>query len=304
MRPTGSALGDGAVAEVGGFVALPLRFPATRAWNIETHHWLYVKPNQPKQDLSGHEERELWIGNVPIDATENSIRSVVTALIGAGRVEEVRFEAEGRKKQDISKSTHVKRKNSPNELEAVHSLPRITERDVHMSGGTAVIRLADRASAELTLKAARKRAKRGEDVQWEPDSSAPALGSARYKAHHALRFPPPSALLASADAYMAAYAERETEHARQLAQQRMEPDEDGFVKVVRGGRTGPARMAEVKAKEEELKKRGEKRMRPDFYRFQLRERKKEEAKGLVDQFAEDARKLEELRKRKRGSNPS
>ena len=77
-----------------------------------------------------------------------------------------------------------------------------------------------------------------------------------------------------------------------------EPDEDGFITVTRGGRQGPAREEEARAKEEELKKREKNRVKDDFYRFQQREKKKELAKDLVKGFEEDQRRVEEMKRRR------
>jgi ribosomal RNA-processing protein 7 len=41
----------------------------------------------------------------------------------------------------------------------------------------------------------------------------------------------------------------------------------------------------------------------DFYRFQVRDKKKSEAKDLVQQFEEDRRRVEEMRKRRGKARP-
>lgn len=97
---------------------------------------------------------------------------------------------------------------------------------------------------------------------------------------------------------MTAFAERETIKARSLANQRQEPDADGFVAVTRGGRTGPARQEEAQERLE--RQRAKQRGLDDFYRFQSREKRKERAVELVRKFEEDGarvRKLKEARGR-------
>lgn len=96
---------------------------------------------------------------------------------------------------------------------------------------------------------------------------------------------------------MSAFSEAEAARSRALARQRQMPDEDGFITVTRGGRTGPARMEEAQEKMEQLRKKEEDKRdgMGDFYRFQTRERKKAKAGELVKRFEEDRKRVEEMR---------
>ena len=67
---------------------------------------------------------------------------------------------------------------------------------------------------------------------------------------------------------------------------------------MRGGRNDPAREEAARLKDEELKKRDKKRIGDGFYRFQVREKRKEEAQDLVKAFEEDRKRVEEMRKRR------
>lgn len=181
-------------------------------------------------------------------------------------------------------------------------LPAVWDRELHKSGSTAVVVLADRKMVESVLKAVKKVHKSGDHPVWgmTPEGKpvkAPALGSARYLMHQKLRFPDKAELQASVDAYMAAFNSKEEAAAREAKRVRNEPDEDGFITVTRGGRTGPARKEEAEeARRKELEKEEEKRKSMgDFYRFQGRERRKEEQKELVRQFEEDRKRVEELK---------
>lgn len=241
--------------------------------------------------------------NVPVDATETHIRSLFADSLGGVRVEGVDFE-DARVgtgiKPPVAQGKKRKRGAEGVELEEVGKLPVVWEREVHRSGGTAVVKCVDRASAEIALREARRAAKGGREIVWGAgvEGKVPPLGYARYVAHHKLRYPDHVELQASVDSFMEAFSAQEAERAKLLARQRAEPDEDGFITVTRGGRTGPAREEDVKAKQEEYKKREKDRVKEDFYRFQVREKKKEKAKDLVRGFEEDRKKLEEMRKRR------
>ena len=296
--------------KVHDFIILPLRYPALPSFPKETTHYLYIRANAPKVPTEDT-PRELFLVNVPIDATETQIRSLFSEQLRGGRVESVDFEdtrvgkgikapvvhSEGKKGRKRKRGAEDGAQTTGEE---VGLLPETWDRGVHRSGGTAVVRFVDRASAEMALREARRAVKSGKEIVWGAGvgDKIPALGSARYLAHHKLRYPDPAVLQSSVDAFMTAFSAQEAERTKQLARQRSVPDEDGFVTVTRGGRTGPAREEEAKAKEEELKKREKNRVKDDFYRFQVREKKKEQAKDLVKGFEEDRRRLEEMRKRR------
>lgn len=88
---------------------------------------------------------------------------------------------------------------------------------------------------------------------------------------------------------MFAFAEQEAENLRARARRR-QPDEDGFITVIRGGRVAPARQEEAAAVAERKKGKAEHK---DFYRFQMREVKKERHQQLLAKFEQDKRKVAE-----------
>ena len=100
-------------------------------------------------------------------------------------------------------------------------------------------------------------------------------------------------MLASIDAYMTAYGQREEAVIRARARQRREPDEEGFVTVTRGGRNGAARQEEARERLEREKER--KKEFGDFYRWQGREKRKEKEKEVRRKFEEDLAKVKRMR---------
>lgn len=68
---------------------------------------------------------------------------------------------------------------------------------------------------------------------------------------------------------------------------------------MRGGRAGPARLEEAEAKKQELEERQKKKgAKEDFYRFQVREKRKERENELKRNFEEDRRRVQEMRQRR------
>jgi ribosomal RNA-processing protein 7 len=303
---------------VNDFVVLPLRFPALPSYPKETTHHLYIRANAPKVPTPDT-PRELFLVNVPSDATETHIRSLFAGQLGGARIENVAFEgarvgkgitapvAPAQKKKR-KRGDDAQQENSEQDTSSaaqVGALPETHDRSVHRSGSTAVATFVDKASAELALKEAKKAIKTGKTITWAAgiESKCPPLGSARYLSHHSLRYPSRHALQASIDAFMGALSAHEVAKARAQSRLRSEPDADGFITVGRGGKGDAAREEAARIKGEELAKRQKKMIGEDFYRFQVRDKKKSEAKDLVQQFEEDRRRVEEMRKRRGKARP-
>lgn len=301
------------MSQIGEYTVLPLAIPATPAFPKAVSHILYIRPHAPKIP-SDTDSRSLFIVNVPIDSTPAHFRSIFTTLLGAGKFESITFEHETQSApqpptQALSTIPKNKKRKRPSAVESIDtSLPQIWDRPLRKSGSTAVATLVDEKSVERALKAIRKLHKSAspKSSPWPvwgagTEDKVPALGSARYLAHHALRYPDPAKLQASVDAFMMGWNNAEEEKARNAKKLRNVPDEDGFVTVTRGGRVGPARAADAEAKRVEMEEKEKKRKEEmgDFYRFQTRERRKVEQGELVKRFEEDRRRVEVM-KEKRG----
>jgi ribosomal RNA-processing protein 7 len=307
-----------APSQIAGYTILPVTLPPQPSLSLlePATHTVYLQPHAPKIPTES-DSRSLFVVNVPVDATAAHFRSIFSSLIGAGRFETVQFEGEKTRTENKSlviagggdkKAGWKKRKRGSEAAlgKEAQELPQTWNRDVHRSGSSAVIVLVDERSVESTLKAIRKLHKSSK-AQWPVwgegvDSKIPALGSARYLAQHTLRYPDPVALQANVDAFMSAFNVQEEAKAQAAKRARNVPDEDGFVTVTRGGRTGPARKEDAEEKKKEMEEK-EKRKRDemgDFYRFQMRERRKAEQGELVKQFEEDRRRVESMKKERGG----
>lgn len=164
--------------------------------------------------------------------------------------------------------------------------------------------LADAKSAEQVLKAIAKLHKKQKFPVWGdgvPEDSVPPLGMEWLRARNALSFPPTEILQQSVDAFFAVYNRKEKEAAELAKRLRSEPDEDGFVTVMRGvSRSAPARSAEAEeARRKMLEKEARKKEEMgNFYRFQVRERRKAEQAELVKKFDEDRRRVQAMRQKR------
>jgi len=297
----------------GEYAILPISIPPVPSFPVKATHCLYIKHHEPKIPTPS-DARSLFLVNVPIDSTEAHFRAIFTSLIGAGRFESIIFENEKRTftltavvDSSAKRDKNLKRKREREGKTTdsnIGQLPKVWDRDLHRSGSTAVAVMVDQKSVEAALKAIRKVHKSGAYPVWGAgvEEKVPKLGSQRYLTHHTLRCPDKAVLQASVDVFMTEFNRREEEAARAAKRLRNVPDEDGFVTVTRGGRTGPARREEAEeARRKELEKEEQKRKTMgDFYRFQGRERRKEEQGELVRRFEEDRKRVENMREERKG----
>lgn len=300
---------------MGEFSVLPLRIPPLPSFPRATTHYVYARrhaPNHPTSD----DDRSLFVTNVPVDSTESHFRAIIAKLAGNGKFESISFEADRREKPvsmepaqaaRLAAAASRKRKrdesDSEDEEEQVARLPPTWTRQLHRSGSTAVIVLADEKSVDLVLKAIAKAHKSKKYPIWGEgvEAKVPPLGTQWIQAHNSkLTFPPTEILQQSVDAFFAVFNRKEKDAAALAKRLRNEPDEDGFVTVTRGGRAAPARRDEAEEARRRMLDREQKKKEEltDFYRFQLRERKKAEQAELVKKFDEDRRKVHAMRQKR------
>lgn len=289
--------------EVSGLVALPVTLKPPVSSFLAATHYIYLRPHDPKvadEDAA----RSLFLVNIPVTTTETHLRHLFTTQLSAGRVERIHFseDASGRASVALGKSARGKKRKraTADEVEAgldAYRLPETSEGDVHASGATAIVVFVDHPSMELTLKAAKKAAKVGHEIVWGSgiEEKLPKLGLQKYQKFNQLRYPSPRELLRSVDEYMIAYAQMEEARSKEHARKRQVPDEEGFVTVTRGSKGG---LRKEDAEELALKQKKKDRGFENFYRFQTREKRKEQQGEMLRKFQDDKRKVEEMRRRR------
>ncbi|KAL7274976.1 hypothetical protein RUND412_002107 [Rhizina undulata] len=293
-------------SKINDYTVLAISLPATSTVS-EATHYVYLRRHEPKVPTAD-DSRCLFAVNVPIDATESHFRALFSG-IGGGRVEKVLFEGE-EKEKEVSTTTTTgedgtgaskKRKRDEAADMKVEPLPSVWDREIRKSGSTAVVVFVDKSSCEMSLKAAGK--KRKSPVVWGEGigqgNIIPSMGTARYLTHHNLSYPSKALLQQSVDSYMSHFAFLETEKQRALARRRQEPDEDGFITVTRGGRVAPARPEEAAAAAAAAAKKKEKNKHQGFYRFQIREQRKERQQQLLAKFESDKKKVAERKSQRK-----
>lgn len=296
------------------FVVLPIAMQPCPSFPEAALHEVRIRRNAPKI-AAANDSRSLFLKNIPVDSTEEHFRAVFTQLVGAGRFEGITFEDESGAVHSYDPAQAVKintiakkRKRDDIEMEEQRKeqegirLPEIWTRRVLRSSSTAVVLLADEKSVQLVLKAIAKANKSKKYPVWDDELADVApLGVPWISAHLRDSRVDKAATRKSVHAFFSSFNRKEKEAAELAKRLRNEPDEDGFVTVTRGGRTAPASKHEAEeAKrrmvEKDTKKKSEMK---DFYRFQLRARRKEEQASLMRRFQQDREKVNAM-KEKRG----
>ncbi|KAL1958848.1 hypothetical protein VTO42DRAFT_3685 [Malbranchea cinnamomea] len=295
---------------ISGYTVFPVEYPPTPSFPQAVKHFLYIQPHEPRIP-DPDSPRSLFIVNVPITATEVHLRHLFGAQLSAGRVERVEFyDAPQQKKKAVApiqgkpnahKSKKRKRETAEDieaEIESSFTLPPVWDRDLQTSGSHAVVVFVDRASMEASLKAAKAAAKSMKRIVWGDgiESRIPALGIQRYQTHQAMQYPAKSELLQAVNDYMTLFSRLEEARAREAAKATHEPDEDGFITVRRGPKNPVVKEEEMQALLEKHKEKT--KGLEDFYRFQMREKRKERQEELLRKFEEDKKKVEEMKARR------
>ncbi|ROT37747.1 meiotic recombination protein DMC1 [Sodiomyces alkalinus F11] len=302
-----------------GFSILPIQMPPAPSFPTPAVHEVRIRRNVTKipTDIDG---RSLFLKNVPADSTEAHFRGLFASLIGPGRFESIAFEDDRKRKlgTDPAQATKVanfgkKRKRDEKEAEdhareeEAALLPEIWTRRIRKSGSSAIVVMADEKSVDLALKAIARARKTTKYPVWGAGvpGEAPGLGAAWMTSHLQVSRCDKTGTQKAVHAFFTVFNRKEKEAAEMAKRLRNEPDEDGFVTVTRGGRTAPATRNEAEvARQKMLEKESRKKeSMKDFYRFQLRERRKEEQAALMRRFDEDRKKVFTMKEKRAKFRP-
>lgn len=184
MAPIQNASSSRIPTSVNDYTVLPLTIPPTDSFPQATKHYLYLRPNAPKI-ATENTPRELFVVNLPIDATETHLRGLFATYGGGARVERVEFEGTRTGKKvtaPVTSKSGKKRKRGGEGVEGqMVELPEMWDRRVGRSGNTCVVVFVDASAAEMALKEVKKVVKGGKEVVWgseEMEGKVPGLGAA------------------------------------------------------------------------------------------------------------------------------
>lgn len=179
---------------VSDLLVLPLQLPPLPSFSTPATHYLYIRPDAPKQPTSDT-PRSLFMSNIPVDATEGSIRELFKSLQAGIVVDRVDFESDIKDEDVLGalgletgvatvRGTEVqtggvnvlgKRKRQEErelrEVEQDMRMPRTWESDLRTSGSSAVAVFVDASSKQMAWKACRAAVKEERKIEWKGGES-------------------------------------------------------------------------------------------------------------------------------------
>ncbi|KAJ1956701.1 hypothetical protein GGI12_005239, partial [Dipsacomyces acuminosporus] len=314
QKKGGSSSRSKALEEIGGYKVLPVHFE-----DSDAVHYVYFRHHKAgKEDVLLPANRTIYMFNLPVDTTERDIRRLFQ---GVARVARVLFhDVVG---QDIIKTTALEAKMASELADALAEAQETKDKKLHkrhikqgaesdnsdevepaprtrllVSGASAHVVLLEEEELDsvLSMKIDGQKDWPSRDTE---DSVSPLeyRGISRYMYEYRAARPPAEMLKKEVDSYMAKFEEAQYERERLLAQQANVPDEDGFITVVRRGRKnkstdGTATVTAASAAS--AREAGQKKKEAAFgnmYRFQMRERKRDQLLELRKKFEEDKEKI-------------
>jgi len=260
-------------------------------------HYVYIRKHQAKSNSIIPGDRTLFASNLPVDCTERLLGRFFKAH-GCGSVEKVIFTGLGdsERKQGEDDSMQLDEEEHEGDVQPTASTSKVVPLppyppSLRTSGQAAHIVFLDESSLSMALGLPKNKSKK---YKWPPssDDGGVPTGLARFTAMYDARRPPLSVARDHADSYMEDYT-RKAEAAKLAAAQskykkgEAAVDEDGFTLVTRGGAYGAtlgggASVASRKfqlaansgAVHDAEKQKRKKKEKPDFYTFQIREKKR------------------------------
>lgn len=280
-----------------GFLVVPFSLPESKLLKKEMagFHYMFVRKHQSKLEK---EQNCLFVVNIPLltqlDSMKSAFKKVCSQANTVSHVEDLLYNDEfGLQEVDLSALTSDLLKTE--DAQEVRYTPR----------NTALLKFVDEASVDNCWSALKKycSSKRDEIIEWEYQSPSVETFLNFYK--------PIDIEYLKEDIYthMKLFEEREQE-AQETVQSSI-VDEDGFTLVV-GKNTKSLNSIKKKIlKKNPLSKHEskiktptavDKKVKKDFYRFQIRERKKQEINELLTKFKDDQEKIK-IMKAKKKFNP-
>ncbi|ODV93285.1 hypothetical protein PACTADRAFT_51897 [Pachysolen tannophilus NRRL Y-2460] len=296
------------VQEIKGFLVLPVRLEPTVVqqklkYNNEgaIYHYIYLKKHSVKRDLKSMEkddERSLFIANLPINTDLKTIK-LFFGMIATGAIVE-KFEQNDFNTFDIDINL-TKLTSEMNEKTEVSNSDYS-----YIPFGCGIVTFLDKNGLNLALQSIKKLIKKGNDNLpiWEFNKELTGLEYLKKKIL-SQEYLDENELSEKVAKDMHNFNLKEQQSLDELNEMKDIVDEDGFTLVVsshrktKNGIFGKLKSSAQAEKHEIINLKQKKKEKQDFYRFQLRERKKQEMNDLLAKFKEDQEKVKIMKEKRR-----
>ncbi|ODQ65546.1 hypothetical protein NADFUDRAFT_82588 [Nadsonia fulvescens var. elongata DSM 6958] len=245
---------------INGYLPVPVQVGESASGDA-IYHFVYMRRHQAHSSTAHgkNDERTVFAANLPADSTLSTIKAFCQGF-GGSIVEKF-----------------------------------IRDDNVETNGQ---IILVDKAACNRVLSFAKKIVKgEAEPFGWQGEG---LNGTEKYLDKYLQTFPEREGLQSHVDEYMQRFAKAEEQKLREVQKMVNRVDDDGFTLVVsskrksKGGIGAEAPVEEVVSKP---KKRNPEKT--DFYKFQIRQQKKEKMNDLLRKFKNDQEKVRQLKESRR-----
>lgn len=291
--------------EIKGFSILPVKLPDSKSTQ-----YIFFKKHDAKNDPLNTNERSLFLSNLPISCDFTTIKKFFQEVALGSTVESITTSSLTNCSEDVWINLTKLTSDLP--------LSTVDETATKLPKNSAIVTFVDKASLQLAYTALKKlssssssaaattttatttTSKQSEIKQWP----IKPMGSAYYLHAYELQVLDKETLSEQVAKALQDFDRAEKESIEELQQQANMVDEDGFTLVVgshrktKAGILGKQKLANT-VESEKAKNSLKKKEKQDFYRFQLREKKKEEMNDLLSKFKADQEKVRLMREKKR-----
>ncbi|KAF9433751.1 Ribosomal RNA-processing protein 7 [Entomortierella beljakovae] len=286
-------------------------------------HYLYFKKHEsPKQDHKSPKDRTLFVLNIPADATESHLRELfkpfgrVASVHFLNRVKDTNLSKEEREQQEelerleseaeaIEEAANNKGKKGNKKQQQPKSTDEdeLQNRKLFASGSQAFVVFLEEQELVRALNMKKKKRSWLSESDSAEDARLSSLGVAKWmNDYHRMR-PKHATLQVKVDDYMDKFERSEYENQQAALARLNSMDDDGFTLVTSAGNKGYNTDGVIKVqavKADEIKHiKPKKKELQDFYRFQMREAKRDKLVELRRKFEEDKLRIEALKVNKR-----
>ncbi|GMG38554.1 unnamed protein product [Ambrosiozyma monospora] len=327
------------IQQLKGFYVLPITLPSptsttTTSSPSKKHsskdsqviHYMFIKKHVTKNEQESH-SRSLFLVNVPVDANFNNIKKLFSQFSTGAIIESFKFNpyydynklVNYNDEIDFTALSNPEFKPEPQTQQQQHQGKKGKNQNQnqnqqqnrsHCPVGCAIVTFLDKQACNLALSNVKKligsSSLKKHIPSWttatEDNNSIPISGLKKYTASRKLD---PKQLSLQVAQAMQEFTEREHRAAEEVEEMRELVDEDGFTLVVGSHRkTKNSILGGLKKKSDLLADAGKvkkmkKKEKQDFYRFQIRERKKMEMSELLKKFKEDQERVKVMKEKRK-----
>lgn len=295
------------IETIKGFSVLAVKLENPKPYKTQdpVYNYIYLKKHTTST-VSSSQTRSLFLVNLPIDTTLPQIKKIFQDVAIGAIVESFQSNDYYDSHQiginelniDISKLSNediggMEEDNKGNNNNNNSKIPL----------GCGIVTFLDKNGLNLALQSIKKIISSGKNIPiWPKDLQE--IGTERYMNNYKSKIMDSESLEIESAESVLEFARKEQEAKDEIDNMKTITDEDGFTMVVGSHRkTKTGIMGSLKKTNEIEKEKAVKKMKrkekQDFYRFQIREKKKQEMNHLLAKFKEDQERVKEMKEKRR-----